>query len=362
MSFYLRKSIKVGPLRYNLSKSGIGVSAGVRGFRVGAGPRGNYVHMGRNGIYFRQSLSPSNKTIKSSHDEQQTQPETVYESGSVLQMVDKSSAALLEELNQKLVLPSYANLALALSAGILVITLLNAAPVWVLVLEGLLAISAYVLLSNWDELRKSVVLVYDFDKHQEATYLKFLAAFDHLLQSERIWRIEDSTAVDDAKYHAGASNLLNRKVVNQNKQLPKMLKTNIQVAVLDAGEQVLAFLPDRLLVFESDSAGAISYDALKVTSRHTKFIESDNVPEDAEIVGSTWRYINKSGGPDRRFSNNPEYPVLLYEQVHFTSPTGLNELFQISKLGATSDLIPQLEEMGRTHKKKEVSTKPAKRR
>ena len=44
MGFYLRKSVSVGPLRFNLSKSGIGISAGVKGFRVGAGPRGNYIH------------------------------------------------------------------------------------------------------------------------------------------------------------------------------------------------------------------------------------------------------------------------------------------------------------------------------
>ena len=51
MGFYIRKSIKAGPFRFNLSKSGLGVSAGIPGFRVGTGPRGNYVHMGRNGIY-----------------------------------------------------------------------------------------------------------------------------------------------------------------------------------------------------------------------------------------------------------------------------------------------------------------------
>ncbi|MES2467745.1 MAG: DUF4236 domain-containing protein [Verrucomicrobiota bacterium] len=56
MSFYLLKSIKVGPVRFNLSKSGIGVSGGVKGFRVGTGPKGNYIHMGRGGIYYRKTL------------------------------------------------------------------------------------------------------------------------------------------------------------------------------------------------------------------------------------------------------------------------------------------------------------------
>ena len=59
MGFYLRKSISVGPLRFNLSKSGVGVSAGIKGLRFGVGPRGNYVHMGRGGLYYRATLPPS---------------------------------------------------------------------------------------------------------------------------------------------------------------------------------------------------------------------------------------------------------------------------------------------------------------
>jgi hypothetical protein len=56
VGFYIRKSVKAGPFRFNLSKSGISASAGVPGFRIGTGPRGNYVHMGRNGICYRASL------------------------------------------------------------------------------------------------------------------------------------------------------------------------------------------------------------------------------------------------------------------------------------------------------------------
>jgi hypothetical protein len=48
MSFYIRKSIKAGSFRYNLSKSGVGVSVGVPGFRVGTAPQGNYIRAGNN--------------------------------------------------------------------------------------------------------------------------------------------------------------------------------------------------------------------------------------------------------------------------------------------------------------------------
>lgn len=56
MGVYLRKTVSAGPFRFNLSKSGIGVSAGVPGFRVGTGPRGNYVSAGRRGVYYRATL------------------------------------------------------------------------------------------------------------------------------------------------------------------------------------------------------------------------------------------------------------------------------------------------------------------
>jgi hypothetical protein len=65
MGFYIRKSKKVGPFRFNLSKSGIGTSVGVRGFRVGTGPRGKYVHAGRNGLYYRASLGASRRQPQS---------------------------------------------------------------------------------------------------------------------------------------------------------------------------------------------------------------------------------------------------------------------------------------------------------
>ena len=57
MGFYLRKSFRAGPIRFNLSKRGIGASFGVTGARVGLSSRGRaYVHGGRGGLYYRKSI------------------------------------------------------------------------------------------------------------------------------------------------------------------------------------------------------------------------------------------------------------------------------------------------------------------
>ena len=62
MGFYLRKSFRAGPIRFNLSKSGIGVSGGVTGARLGLSSTGRaYVHGGRGGLYYRKSLSAGSR-------------------------------------------------------------------------------------------------------------------------------------------------------------------------------------------------------------------------------------------------------------------------------------------------------------
>jgi len=67
MGWYLRKSFSFGPLRLNLSKSGLGGSVGVKGLRVGTGPRGRYLRGGRDGLYYRTSLDGPTETTSEIH-------------------------------------------------------------------------------------------------------------------------------------------------------------------------------------------------------------------------------------------------------------------------------------------------------
>jgi S-DNA-T family DNA segregation ATPase FtsK/SpoIIIE len=57
MGFFLRKSIKFGPFRINLSKSGIGVSGGIKGARISTSPRGTQLNLGRKGVYYRKQFN-----------------------------------------------------------------------------------------------------------------------------------------------------------------------------------------------------------------------------------------------------------------------------------------------------------------
>jgi len=95
----------------------------------------------------------------------------------------------------------------------------------------------------------------------------------------------------------------------------------------------LYFFPDKVLIFESNGVGAVSYPNLRISVESTRFIEDGSVPSDAKVVDRTWKYVNKRGGPDKRFKDNRELPIALYEDLNFTSDTGLNERIEISRVG-----------------------------
>jgi len=259
------------------------------------------------------------------------------ESGSVLEMVDSSSAKLLDEINSKhkkmKLLPASLILFVGVTLAVILLAGANGPSPWVLVPIILIGLAGVSAAYYRDKIAKSVVILYDFDDHTMAAYQKALEAFERLSICSSAWHIEASGRVKDRKYHAGASELVHRNSIRLSKGRVPIIKTNIDVPTIPVGKQIMAFMPDRLLVFEPKAVGTVPYHSLDIDVSDTRFIEQDHVPPDAEVVDHTWRYVNKSGGPDRRFKDNPRLPIVLYQEMLFQSPSGLNELIQLSRTG-----------------------------
>ena len=354
MGFYLRKSISVGPLRFNLSKSGVGVSAGVKGLRFGVSPRGNYVHMGRGGLYYRATIPSPQSQAGSTHrgvaempPANSHQPLQEIESGSVAEMVDSSSRELLRELDRKQKLVRRWPVAALATVVVLYVSFGLEWPRWVS-LVGLFAgvVGTYVAYKR-DVLAKTVVLFFDFDSETEALYGQLHTTAAGLAGCAAAWHIEASGQGHDKKYHAGANTLVRRKRTSIRKIAPPFLRTNIETISISVGRQTLHFFPDRVLVYDRASVGAVSYRDLQLDVKSTQFIETDAVPSDAKIVGRSWKYVNKSGGPDRRFKDNKELPICAYDEIALSSTTGLNEVLQLSKLGPASEFVAAVVKLGK---------------
>jgi hypothetical protein len=63
MGWGFRKSAKIGGMKVNFSKSGMGVSVGTKGARVGISSKGKaYVSGGSNGVHYRKNLGSENSS------------------------------------------------------------------------------------------------------------------------------------------------------------------------------------------------------------------------------------------------------------------------------------------------------------
>jgi hypothetical protein len=348
MGFYPRTSISVGPLRFNLSSSGVGVSVGVRGLRVGTGPRGNYVHMGLGGIYYRATMPPSKHSSHPSRmggprptapspDPGPTIPSGTYEalqeidSATATAIVDSSSAELLREINEKRRKTRLWPLVLTATALSCIAALSSPWHGWLVPVLALIGTFGIWLAHRRDLLAKTVVLFYGMDPEMEKTYGVLHEWANQMAACSSAWHIEAQGRVLDRKYHAGASSLVRRNRTFIRRAEPPWLKTNIETIAIGVGKQVLHFFPDRVLILDANGVGAVGYGELHIAVNQTRFIEDGAVPSDARVVDHTWKYVNKKGGPDRRFKDNRQLPICLYDEVSLRSTTGLDEIIQVSR-------------------------------
>jgi len=56
--------------------------------------------------------------------------------------------------------------------------------------------------------------------------------------------------------------------------------------------------------------------------------------------------VNKKGGPDRRFKDNREPPVCLYDGLSLQSVTGLHEVIQVSRSGVSAGFAEAIRSLG----------------
>ena len=187
MLFYIRKSLSVGPFRFNLSKSGIGMSTGVRGFRIDTGPRGNYIQMGRAGLYYRASLSSRATRVRRSglpatspSASPQAPPNLAeIETGHLVEMTDSNARELLQQINHKLRSRSFYPLVIVV--GLLAVVLTMSA------LALILAVVATFFCYRFDKTRRSVVLMYDLDADAQAAFEALTHSFDQMTAAQGKW-------------------------------------------------------------------------------------------------------------------------------------------------------------------------------
>ncbi len=392
MGFYIRRAFRLGPLRLNVSKSGVGLSAGVRGARVGVGPRGAYIHVGRGGLYYRQNLGRIPGAVPLAPPANPSMPQA-FDSAPATEIRDPSASDLLAQLSRiHLRFPLFpAGLVLLV---VLVATCLflafrqpeslpspevrspeprltptaeilrdspappphpssfswwpaNDSQWWRLAAAAVFLLSVPVLIRfhRLDSAQGSAELTYDLELDVQQRFARLRTAFHAFATSGRTWLLRSQTTTGDWKRQAGAPVVVSRQVITPTISLPRRIRCNLEIPALPAGSQTLYFFPDRILVYDSSGVGGVPYRELSVTYNTVNFREGESLPSDAQVVGTTWQYVNKHGAPDRRYTNNLKVSIVRYGEMVLQSVSGLNEAFQCSDPDASNGLARALEDM-----------------
>ena len=331
MGFRYRKSINLGGgFRINISKSGIGYSWGVKGYRITRTAKGTTrrtTSIPGTGISFVDETGKKKQPGTSPANYRRVNPSVVantYDTedivnGEATDIVSEGLEDILSAVRKTLLADNISTIGILVS---LFISCIN--PVFIVSLIGFIVLKVHVKKFGL------VDLEYVIDSDQQEKVDQHMGPMLKITDSEKIWRIMQSSKVIDRKYSAGASSTVKRVTCTTGKKAPFPFRTNSSAAWFKAGNETLVFLPDKLFIIQSGKVGALNYADIQAFAHTTRFIESEKVPKDSSIVGRTWKYVNKSGGPDKRFKDNRELPVCLYGEIELKSTSGLNTVLMFS--------------------------------
>ncbi len=338
MGFRYRKSFNLGGgVRINISKSGVGYSWGVKGYRITKTAKGNTRRTATipgTGISFVDETG-KNKSDRTHLDKskQYNQPidSNHYDTEEIVNtsadnMASEGLEDILAAARKTMKINKMATI------GIIISLLISVNYIYfILPLLGCIILKIYVKTAGL------IDLDYIIDDDQQETVNNRIEPMLKVTESNKVWRVIQSSKVIDKKYSGGASNTVNKIVCKSSKETPFPFRSNIQAATFKIRGEILIFLPDKLFVIQKNKVGALNYADIQITKHMTRFMESDKLPSDAQVVGKTWKYVNKSGGPDKRFKNNPELPICLYGEICLKSESGLNTVILFSNASIVQD-------------------------
>lgn len=340
MGFRIRKSINLGGnFRINLSKSGIGYSWGFPGFRITKTAKGTtrrtYSIPGT-GISYVDETSQSNRNQLNTGNNVRQTPQPSAEALPHDSVRNIESAEIKSFQSAEI-----DNITSAIEKTIQLNKLST-----VLIICGILAVvyPLLIVLSIVGIILKfvahksgSVQLEYTLDDEKTDEYNRRIGAWQILAEGDKEWQIIQETYVTNRKINSGANRNINRVVCKIEKNTPFYIKTNVETIQLKLHKEVLIFLPDKVFIIKNSKVGLLNHENVNIRTSRTNFIESDPVPKDAVVVGTTWEYVNKNGTPDKRYKNNRQLPICQYGVVYLTSDSGLNIEMHFSNISKSKD-------------------------
>lgn len=326
----MRDEVHTGSIKFTRSKNSLGVMVQKTGFDMGLQPSAKHIFVSTDSISYSEIELVIQDTNKQA---------------SAANLVGTTPNTIVDEINSKRRKGKLLPVAVVLSLILLLIGVAVNMPNWAIVFGSMLLLTVILAVHNREEKAKSTVLFYELSQDMMGIYTQFFTTSNSLSKCLAVWNLVSTGKPVDPKYNAGANSRFGRTKTSVRKSAPPYIQTNVEVFCLDHAGKSIYFFPDQILVFNENNVSSLPYSALKIEKATINFVETDIVPNDAKIVGKTWSYVNKSGGPDKRFKDNQELPLCQYEILRMNNAVGFSEEFMLSKCGVVDEFIESISKL-----------------
>ncbi len=343
MAWGFRRSVSFGGVRFTFSKSGVSTSVGGTGFRVTSGPRGVYVTSGFGGFYYRQRIDQPPERHSSPQqppgnpDYTFSVPTTYFTSADVSRLSDSTQEGFVNQLSE--VTRAGALPWVVAAIGLIAVSVAAQIDATYAMATAVPAIAAAVWALARDNKRRRFLLVYDLDEGSRSWADAIYSAVGRLANSGFLQGVDSESTHGDWKRNAGTTTSVATSSFRIISGPPPHVASNIDLEGFAAQGKELYFLPDRVLIRQGSSYAALEYSSISGAVSVGRFVLDRDAPPGARVLGWTWRYVRRNGGPDRRFANNVQLPIIQVAYLDVTSATGLHIRVITSDVDAASIFV-----------------------
>ncbi|MDB5386338.1 MAG: hypothetical protein JWM11_1984 [Planctomycetaceae bacterium] len=337
----IRRTVQVGPMHFNLVKSGIEVSVRIWGVSLGLGPKGNYVQMGLGGLNYQRTLaSTTTETDTNASVANSATPQSGATGAAIARSVNRSIHTTSTQVLKEIDLKAHRIRLTPIIASIFIVALIAlvwiGTPNWVVIASATVFAMGVFATYLFDVLRTTVVLIYDIDEAMLDAYGRLCEALNELSQCDCVWHLSGECLGDGSNSIEAFVLKRKREVASFWNHTPSFVTTNIDVPMVSFSSTCLLFFPDRLFVRNGNSIRSVDYQHIKMTFTDIQCVEYGARPNDAKVVSERWAHAKMDGSPDRRYKFNYPIPTCEYEAISLSNHAGLNDILILSRTGVAS--------------------------
>lgn len=341
MGFYFRKSKSFGPFRLNLSKSGIGISTGVKGARLSIGPKGTYVNMGRNGMYYRKKIGSGGgkKSAKYNYVSNEYTPKQIkldpnYNIGTTSYDKGSFESQVLKKIKNAKKYNKLWHVFFWISV------FFGIGNPFIFIITALLIIARFVFRDSY-----ITEINCDLEDDDKNAWNEFVETLKSIKESSRFWIINSVLETLDSKNNFGTSSNIERNTVTNYYSLAagrlapfRIKSSNVTFQINERNLKIL-FLPELMIISYKKDISLHTYNQFDISHSDIRFAENlTELPKDADVIEWKYQHITKDGSVDLRFKNNPKYPICKYGMLSFSSVTGLLIRFELSNSNISKNI------------------------